>query len=183
MAQRFETLAYTNKFTFTCPIFDAQSTMGACMVLRDRVWQGKAPEKRQGCQVAMKCGKCPAAALVSMHIYDTRWDNDYHGSVEPKQGKLHAEVLAKVENVMIQDSVLNKFAVSPTERNLLLSATDRIREQLKTAPGEKPTRASDYTAPKRKRAAPAPAAAPASNVTDKMLEAAKSGDMAAAISQ
>lgn len=175
MADKVITLSYDNKFTFVCPVFNAKTPMGACMQLRDLVWKGQGSEKRQGCQVAMKCGKCPAAALVSLHIYDKAWDNDFHGSREPKEGKLHAAVLAKVENVMIMETVMNKAGVSPAERTLLLSSSERITAQLKTAPGEKPQRASDYHAPKRQRSvAPAPK-------NDKLAEAARTGDMAAAI--
>ncbi|RWI35449.1 hypothetical protein [Mesorhizobium sp.] len=178
MPQPLVTLSYANKFGFTCPIFDAKTSMGSCMKLRDIVWKGQGIDKRQGCQVAMKCGKCPAAALVSMHIYNKNWDNDFHGATEPKEGKLHAAVLAKVENVMIQDSVMNKHAVSAAEKTLLLSASDRIRAQLKTAPGEAPARASDYTPPRKQKASAAPAKAQPS----KLEQAAQTGDLAAAIS-
>lgn len=172
------TLSEKNQFQFTCPVFDAKTAMGACMKLRDRVWKGQATEKRQGCQVAMKCGKCPAAELVAMHIYNKAWDNDFHGSVEPKAGKLHVAVLAKVERTMIQDSIMRRYAVSAAEKSLLLSATERIQIQMRTAPGEAPGTVSDYTPPKRqKAAAPATPSKP-----DKLTEAARTGNLAAAIS-
>lgn len=173
------TLSSKNQFSFHCPIFDTETKMAACMKLREIVWRGQKVDVRQGCQAAMKCSMCPAAALVSLYIYNHGWDNDFHGSAELKKGKLHALVLDKVARVMPIDRIVNQHNLSQREKELLYSTRDRIEAQLKSAPGERPDRASDYEPPKRqkkaakKSAAPAPAAA--------ITEAAKTGDIAAAI--
>lgn len=172
-------LSDENQFTFTCPIFNAKTKMGACMQLRELVWRGRDTPVRKGCQAAMSCGMCPAAALVSMYAYDRAWDNDFHGSREPKEGRLHAQVLGRILRVVPQDPVLNRYGVSASERDLLYSAQTRIQAQLKTAPGEQPPRASNYDAPApRKRSAPKPKPAPVDNALN---EAARSGDLTAAI--
>lgn len=177
---RLVTLSPANKFTFVCPLFDAKTMMGHCVQLRDIVWKGKTFPKRLGCQAAMKCGKCPASELISMHIFNGTWNNDFHGSREAKEGKLHAAVLARIERVVMQESVMNALGVSSAERQKLADANERIAQQLKTAPGEAPERASSYDAPRvaaRKASKPAPRP-----VTDKINEAARTGDMSAAIS-
>jgi hypothetical protein len=180
--QKRVTLSYRNKFTFTCPIFNSKTEMGACMKLRDLVWAGAQVDVRRGCQAAMGCSMCPVAALVSMHIYNNNWDNDFHGSIEPKEGKLHAQVLDRVARVIPREDIVKKLGLSETEHSLLYSARERIAEQLKTAPGEKPKAASDYEAPARaSKPKPKKSAAPAPKTEDAVATAAKSGDLAAAI--
>lgn len=130
------TLSPENQFQFTCPIFNARTKMASCMVLRERVWMGKATEKRRGCQVAMNCGMCPAAEIVSKISYshgDTVSDD--YGSIEPKAGRLHADILERVRNVVPLNSILDKSQIDANERQLLLTTRARIDEQLKTAPG------------------------------------------------
>jgi hypothetical protein len=177
----YQSLAYTNQFTFTCPIFDAKTKMGACTKLRDVHAKGKPLEIRRGCQAAMSCGMCPAAEMVRMYWQNKSWNNDHHGSVEPKEGKLHAQLLERVLRVMPQQAVLARYGVSDAERERLLSARERIAAQLKTAPGELIGRrdSDDYEAPKPRRKASSTPAKPAS--TNTINQAAATGDMSAAI--
>ena len=179
---KYLSLSYTNKFTFTCPIFDAKTTMGACTRLRDGQMGGKPIALRRGCQAAMRCGMCPAAEMVRMYWQNSSWKNDHHGSAEVKEGKLHAQVLERIVNVIPQEKVLNYYGVSDVEKERLYSARERIAAQLKTAPGETVNKVSDYEAPKRKRVAK-PTAAPAQQpaISSAVSEAAKSGDLSAAI--
>lgn len=175
MPTRYLSLSEKNQFTFTCPVFDTKVKMGTCMMLRDLVWRGKRHEKRRGCQAAMSCGMCPTAAMVSLYSYNAGWQNDHHGSAEPREGRLRSEVLSKVANVIARDSVLNEYAVPPAERRLMLTASERVAAQLRGAPGDKASRgASDYVAPKKTRRTADPK--PALDTS-----AAKSGDLAAAI--
>lgn len=169
-------IKYANQFTFTCPVFDVDVRMGACMKLRDEVWRGRSPDVRKGCQAAMKCSMCPAAALVSLYAFNSGFQGDHHGSREPKKGRLQALVLDKIANVVPMESVVTKIAMSDIERKRLYSAKERVLEQLKSAPGEAPPgRASDYEAPKRRRSKP--------KTPDGVTDAAKSGDLSAAINQ
>ena len=133
----YDSLRNENQFRFTCPIFNAETRMGACTQLRDMVYMGNPPpDKRLGCQAAMRCGKCPAAVMVSMYCFNKNWTNDHHGSIEPKQGKLMKQVLERVLKPIMLDTIMNGFNISEKERELLLTANDRIAQQLKTAPGE-----------------------------------------------
>lgn len=136
MAIVYESLKHSNQFKFKCPVFDTETRMGACVRLRDLVAAGAPPVVRQGCQVAMRCGKCPAQEMVSKYCFDKNWTNDHHGSSTPKEGKLMKAILEKVRRPLIQDRVLTSFNPSERERELLLSANERIDQQLKTAPAE-----------------------------------------------
>lgn len=126
-----------NQFSFICPIFNAQTKMSSCIKLRQKKWRGETVEKRQGCQVAMDCGKCPAASAVEQISYNRYQEGipDNYGSLEPVVGKLRADILNRVLRPLITDKVLNRYSVTDAERDLLLSASKRIEEQLKTAPG------------------------------------------------
>lgn len=126
-----------NQFSFICPVFNAQTKMSTCIKLRQKKWRGETVDKRQGCQVAMDCGKCPAAAVVEQISYNRYSEGvpDNYGSLEPVVGKLRADILGRVHRSLITDKVLNKYAVTDAERDLLLTATKRIEEQMKTAPG------------------------------------------------
>lgn len=172
-----------NRFSFTCPLFDSNTQMRHCTKLRDLVYVGKRPPYRKGCQAAIHSSKCPAAAMISLYIWDKTFDNDSHGSLEPKQGRLRAEVLEKVQRVMILPSTLDKFGVPAVERLKLEGANERIAEQLKGAPGKHGSRASDgdieerTVAPRRKAPArPTPRSEPSAITT-----AAETGDLSAAI--
>lgn len=141
------TLSHTNEFRFECPVFNAQTKMASCMVLRDAVWAGRYVEKRKGCQVAMRCGMCPAARIVDKISYSRDVASDDYGSLEPKVGKLNADILDKILRVIPIPSELERGSISPEERQLLLTTRTRIEAQLKSAP-----KSPSYVAPKQIRA-------------------------------
>ena len=149
MSNRYLTLAPENEFQFVCPIFNAKTKMAACMVLRERVWMGQPTEKRQGCQAAMNCSMCPAAAIVErIGKRDGTPHSDDYGSTEPKIGKIHAQILERVRNTIPIKAVLDRFTLTANERELLATTRARIDEQLKTAPG-RDGRTTSYIAPKK----------------------------------
>ena len=149
MTHRYLTLAPENEFQFVCPVFNAKTKMASCMVLRERVWMGQETDKRQGCQAAMNCSMCPAAVIVTqISKHAAQPVSDDYGSVEPKVGKLHASILERIRNTIPIKSMLDRFALTPSERDLLVSTRGRIDEQLKTAPG-RDGKATSYIAPKR----------------------------------
>lgn len=177
----YESLQHDNQFRFTCPVFNAETRMGACTELRDKVYMGQTVEKRLGCQAAMRCGKCPAAEMVSQYCFNKTWKNDHHGSMTPKQGKLMKPLLEKVLRVSMRDSVMNGFGITEKERELLLTANERIAQQLKTAPGEssKMGKIVDAKAVSRQYGAPVKEEV---NVAESAInKAAMTGDLAAAI--
>lgn len=179
---KYLSLSEENQFCFTCPVFNARTKMAACTTLRELVWRGERVEKRRGCQVAMKSGMCPAAAMVSLYSYNKNWDNDFHSSDVEKDGKLHAQVLEKIVNKLPMEKLYHRYEVAEAEIKLLETANDRIEQQLKTAPGERLSRAegaSHTKAGKRRKAA----AAPKQTVPTEIQSAAASGDMSAAINQ
>lgn len=179
-------LSSQNQFTFTCPIFDAKTKMAHCTTLRELVWAGKRIEKRKGCQAAMKCGKCPAAAMINFFITGT-WKDDHHGSLEPKEGKLHARILERIARVQIRESVLNECGVPSAERLLMVDAEARVIAQLKSAPGDtvgskgKLLEDVDIRRTVSKSNTSKPAATAAAKTTDAKREAARTGDLSAAI--
>lgn len=173
----YVSLSKANQFSFTCPVFDVETKMAACTNLRDIVWRGGRPPVRKGCQAAIKCGMCPASAMISLYSFNSRFDNDHHGSTVPKSGKLLAQVLERTARAMPLDNVLTSCGVSPAERDLLFSAGPRFEEQLKTAPGESNRAPSNFEAPKKRKAktvAPVP-------VNNNLKDAATTGDLAAAL--
>jgi hypothetical protein len=178
------TLAADNQFTFTCPVFNANTKMAACTMLREAVWMGKHVEKRQGCQAAMNCSMCPAAQIVKNISYGKGEVSDDYGSKEPKQGKLHADVLERIVNTVPIAREVERFSLTPNERDLLYSAKERIQAQLKTAPGKSqfiaPKKVSttlrdetDDTTPRQRTVV--------AKKNDTLNQAAKTGDMAAAL--
>jgi hypothetical protein len=180
MTTHYVSLSHENKFSFTCPVFNAETRMGACVELRDITMGGGVFPKRKGCQAAIKCSMCPAAAMVSMYWQNKNWKNDHHGSLEPKKGRLHAQVLERVARVMAYKGFYKHIDVSAREEELLQSAGERIREQLKTAPGETTDRFVDLDDAPKRRAKPK-AAAPAPKTNDALSKAAQTGDMSAAL--
>jgi hypothetical protein len=182
------TLSRENEFQFTCPVFNATTKMAACMVLREAVWMGKRVEKRQGCQAAMNCSMCPAAAIVNKMSFARQPVSDDYGSKEPKVGKIHADILERIKNIIPIQRELGRFALSDNERQMLLTTRGRIEEQLKTAPG-RDGKTTAFIEPKRRgslinepvEASPR-AARPAKPAQDNTINhAAMTGDMTAAI--
>jgi hypothetical protein len=179
------TLSAKNQFQFTCPVFNAETKMSACMALREAVWMGKHVEKRLGCQAAMNCGMCPAATIVSRINYAKEAVSDDYGSIEPKKGKLHANILQRIVNVIPRMKELERIGVSETERELMLTARSRIEAQLKTAPDANGK--ANFIEPRRiqndkpisSRIAAKPAAVKTKN--EAINQAARTGDMSAAI--
>ncbi len=144
---RYLTLAPNNEFRFECPVFNAQTKMASCMALREAVWAGRILDKRRGCQAAMHCGMCPAARIVDKISYARELASDDYGSLEPKVGRLHADVLERIKNIIPIQRELDRVGISPEERELLMSMRPRVEAQLKTAP-----RNTGYVAPKAIRA-------------------------------
>lgn len=178
MAQRYVSLDEKNQFSFKCPVFNAETRMGACVKLRDMVWRGQTPEVRKGCQAAMQSNLCPAASMVSLYIFDKKWDNDFHGSKEPKKGRLHAAVLERISRSMANEEEIKRLHVPENEAEALRDARFRIQKELETAPGEAPQRASDYEPPRKRRSTKSKQTP---EHQSKVVDAAKTGDLTAAI--
>lgn len=179
MAQ-VSTLSLKNLFTFDCPVFAAETQMRSCVALRNQVWQGKRPPVRKGCQAAMSGGKCPAAEIVRRFAFATGDLTEHCSSSEPKKGKLPRDVLERIRPTIIDQKQMQNFGASSAEIKLMLSANDRIDEQIKTAPksdNARQQRIALVDEPKPKPRKKAVATKPAVN------EAAQSGDLGAAISQ
>jgi hypothetical protein len=142
-------LSMKNQFQFVCPIFNAKTKMAACVMLRDRVWAGFRPEKRKACQVAMDCSMCPVVAMVkNMGMINGELTSDDYGSLEPKVGRLHADILERIKNIIPIPSILKKADITAEERQLLLTTRGRIEDQLRTAPGRN-GKATAYIAPQK----------------------------------
>jgi hypothetical protein len=181
------TLSDENQFEFTCPIFNTDVKMAGCMLLREKKWMGQGPAIRRGCQAAMTACKCPAAAIVDQINYGRFPDGvpDNYGSKTPVKGKLRADILERILRPMVLTKTVDDFGVSPAERTLLLSANDRIAAQLKSAPageGKYVARNASLgeTVTERRRPVRTRTEAP-KPANDTLADAARTGDMAAAI--
>lgn len=185
---RYLSLSYKNQFSFTCPIFNAETTLSACMKLRDKVWAGQQPQVRKGCQACMTSGKCPAAKIADYYTNNASGPkNDAHGSAMPKKGKLTAFILEKVQRVIVMPRIMAQYGISENEERLINSARERIDAQMETAPsgeGErtvtfrgsnKPTKSKPMVSPKT--------TAPAPIINNAIAAAAMTGDLSAAINQ
>lgn len=175
-----------NQLTFTCPIFNVETKFAHCTELRHRIYRGEAGTIRKGCQACAASGKCPVVREVNTSIYQGMNLVEHYVSVdEPKKGKLRAQVLEAILPVVVQEQHLAKFDVSPGERDLIMTANERIRQQLGSAPRKdmKPyvDRSSRRQTPAERpkfvsSSKPAPASEP-------INQAAATGDLAAAINQ
>lgn len=177
---QFLTLAKSNMFSFTCPIFDAQVQMRSCVILRDKYYRGERVEVRRGCQACMSSGKCPAADIVRRIAFGMNDATDHCSSPEPRTGRLPADTLERIRPVLVTEVSLTTFRVPQAERALIASAGQRIDAQLAGAPrtvvSARLVRKSAHEEQRQTR--PAPISAP---VVKAPSTAAATGDLAAAI--
>ena len=145
-------------------------------------WMGEKIEVRRGCQACMTASKCPAAEIVRQISYGRGTVPDDYGSSEPVTGKIRKNVLEKIANVIVPDRVLNEYGVPEAERDLIMSASERIRKSIGLAPSPSDPREPDRSTT-RAPATRARAKAQASSAGDTRLSnAAATGDLAVAIS-
>lgn len=176
-----------NQFAFVCPVFETTTKMSQCMKLRELFWRGQRPDVRKGCQLCMRAGKCPAAAIASKRYPQGKsWKDDY-ASDTPVLGKIRRDILERVQRPIVVDSYYREFPdVSEQERDKLLTASDRIGKMIGAAPlssdNDEPrhsrTAFSEASTPRKPRKA-----APKAHNDDinTVGDAAASGDLAAAI--
>lgn len=175
-----------NQFQFVCPIFNVQTPMRHCTKLRDLVYRGVRPEVRKGCQACIMSGKCPASEIVRKISFGKGQVPDDYGSKTPVVGKIRKDVLERIHRVMVLDKTMNDYSVPASERELILSASDRIGKMIGAAPlpsGDAPVSRSAFDghssapAPKKRKSAPKP-----DNTNTRINDAAATGDLAAAVS-
>lgn len=182
---QYLTLARENRFSFTCPIFDAKVEMRSCVFIRDKVYVGKKLETRRGCQACVRSGKCPAAEIVRRIAFNSTDITDHCSSTEEKHGRLPADVLERVAAVLVKDSDLASLSVPQVERDLITSSRERIEAQIVTAPRERVS-ARRVSAPvnEPRKVAQKPvqrASVPATTQTTAINKAAATGDLTAAL--
>lgn len=182
MPRQYLTLDNDNAFQFVCPIFNVTTKMSLCMKLRELVWMGKRPEVRTGCQACMSSGKCPAAAIVSKISYGREVPDEY-GSKEPILGKLRKDILERIHRPIVLEKTLNEFRVPPAERELIATASERIGKMIGAAPLPSTDGPPSRSAFDSETAAPKPPrkAKPKADNSNQINQAARSGDLAAAI--
>lgn len=179
-------LSMSNRFSFTCPIFEAKVEMRACVVLRDKVYGGKRLETRRGCQACIASSKCPAAEIVRRFAFNAPDVTDHCSSVEEKHGRLPADVLERIAPVLVRESDLASRNVTQDERDQIASSRERIEQQILTAPRERvePRRLAISSSSEPRR----PSQKAAERVSDveattptTINKAAATGDLAAAL--
>lgn len=178
------TLAKSNKFSFKCPVMNAEVQMRGCVLLRDKVYVGQKLQTRRGCQACISGGKCPAAEIVRRFAFGANNATDHCSSEEPKVGRLPADVLDRIAAVIVPEGTLRSFGVPAEEVLLITNSRERIDQQILTAPRERVEsrvrKSEHHETPKRRSSAPAPATKPAAP-KPQINHAAATGDMAAAL--
>jgi hypothetical protein len=165
-----KTLSPNNQFMINCPTFKVDTKLAACFALRDAVYRGDKPTVRIGCQCVVMSGKCPAVAVVDRMI---REKDDPYFSAEPKVGRLDPTILDKVAPVIVTDSMMKRYPLSPSEEKLIAEANEYARSG-KHQRHVAPRRAEKVVMEDVPTSTPATTPGPATN-------AAQTGDMAAAI--
>jgi hypothetical protein len=163
MSKQIATYSPQNRFSFTCPIFNVATEIRLCLHLRDLLWAGKRQDARRGCQACLHDSKCPIVPMVSQ-ITRTGQDPGYYAA-EPRHGSLKPELLARTENVVVMDKTLLNFDVGDAERKAILRANEMAG---KNAPHV------ERSAPRKSK--------PIAKAIETVIDAAKSGDLGAAIS-
>jgi hypothetical protein len=171
MAKTFER---ENQFQFVCPVFQATTKIASCLVLRDAVWRGEKVEQRQGCQCAMRSGKCPVPTIVTQMV---RLKSDPYHSAEPTVGKLSYDILDGIAPVLVTDTMMGRFMLSAQEEKLLRQGNEDARSgkrviQKKPRRQERVVEMEDVKETEQE---------PASTDASELMRAAQSGDMSAAI--
>lgn len=170
-----KTLQYDNQLVINCPVFPTKSKIAACFILRDLVWRGDGPkDKRQGCQAAMHCGKCPIDRLVKKMVQTG--EDKMHAS-EPVVRDFDTELLDATGRVLISDKQMNQFMLSPAEQKYLVEHNESARNYVNQT--VKKTRAIKQAAMELEDVAKP--AAPAKSDASTIVNAAQSGDMSAAV--
>lgn len=175
-----------NQFSFVCPIFEVTTRISQCFKLREKFWRGERPEVRKGCQVCMRAGKCPAAAIVEkVRGHGRSWQDDYAAD-EPVVGKLRKDVLQRIHRPMVIESYYREFqGVSDAEKLKIETSSERIGKMIGAAPlpsddGPVSRNFSDSPTPRKPRKA-APKAVNNNTESNAVGDAAASGNLAAAI--
>lgn len=177
------TLSPENQFTFTCPIFKANTKISACLKLRDLVWKGKKTEVRKGCQACLSASKCPIYWVMRDM---TANGTDPYASTTPVQGALEPQILNHIAPIIVPSRTLDDFQVDGREREIIVALNASAGPA--TADAIAKANKRRRSAPIRRSSSPAPEPVKLTSPTettpsrDKTVEAAMSGDMAAAVS-
>ena len=176
-----------NQFSFVCPIFEVTTKISQCFKLREKFWRGEKLEVRKGCQVCMRAGKCPAAAIVDKVRTNGRsWQDDY-ASDEQVVGKLRKDVLQRIHRPMVVESYYREFpGVSDAEKLKIETSSERIGKMIGAAPlpsddDDRPSRNFTESPTPRKTRKAAPKPDNTNTKTNTVGDAAASGNLAAAI--
>jgi hypothetical protein len=180
------TLQPENKFSFTCPIFDAKVSMRSCVLLQEKVYRGQSIQTRRGCQACISSSKCPAAEVIRRISFRSSDATDHCSSTEDKHGRLPAEALERIHPVLVLETELRRFGVSDAERALIADSAARIAAQMGTAPREKvePRRMVQSSTSEPRRPSQRPAervSAPKTTTPTTINKAAATGDLSAAL--
>ena len=169
---KVRSLSRTNRFSFTCPIFETEVELRGCARLHELHQVAKGPETRRGCQAAMSSSKCPIWHMHQM----IRQGRDEWASEEPKSGTLGNDLLGRIARIQTLEKTINEYQVPAREAELLTAANSMWEKGA-------PAKASKPRAPRAVEAAPAPVKAGKTSSKEERAKAAKAGDLAAAINE
>jgi hypothetical protein len=166
-----KTLSPENQFRFVCPVFKAETKIASCFAVRDLHARGEGPPTRRGCQVAMTTGKCPVWVILRDM---RRTDEDPYYSDVPKLGTLGDDVLNHIAPIMSPDRILDRAAISAAELAALRARNDDAVAGVGRTAKQKTKAAA-------KLKADAPPLEDVVSIEPAITDAAKTGDMTAAI--
>ncbi|MCK1543288.1 hypothetical protein IVB12_15335 [Bradyrhizobium sp. 179] len=172
-----KTLQHDNQLVINCPVFPTKSRIAACFILRDLVWRGDGPaDKRQGCQAAMHCGKCPINLLIKRMVQTG--EDTYHSTVPGETRDFDTKLLDATGKILISDKQMQRHSLSSAEEKYLLEHNENAKNYV------------NKTVKQSRRISAKPAmelenvekpAAPAKTDASALVSAAQTGDMSAAI--
>jgi hypothetical protein len=170
-----KTLSPENQLKIKCPVFHAETKIAACFMLRDMVWRGEGPLQRQGCQCAMAAGKCPVPHILTKMVR-TNEDNYHSVDINQKAAQIDYETMDRIAPVLVSDAMMRRYSLSALEEKAFAQGNEDARTG-KHKTSKKPRRIERVMEDVQFHAeAPKHDAA-----TSATIEAAKTGDFAAAI--
>ncbi|NKX37666.1 hypothetical protein HGG70_07005 [Rhodobacteraceae bacterium R_SAG4] len=180
---QFATTSEKNQFSFNCPIFAADVSMRSCLQVRDKVYKGEHLEVRRGCQACISSSKCPAAEIQRRISFKITSATDHCASDTPVLGKLPADILERIAPVLVREEHMRAYRVPSHEQNAIETSRSRIEAQIATAPRAQASPKHIFTSAAKpsKRGVAAKATIEQQPKITAVNEAAKSGDMAAAL--
>ena len=126
----------------------------------------------------MRASKCPIVPMMQTMM---REKGDPYYSAEPRLGGLGGDLLKRIANVVVPDSILKLFDIPQRQRDLILETNGQLGA--KKLKGISNLEEVEFSAPSESHRESAPRKSKAEKIVepDALLVAAATGDLSAAI--